>query len=415
MKGPLDGIRVLDASQMLAGPICGMRLGDLGAEVLKIEPPAGEWTRTHGFADAEIGGDTTAYLALNRNKKSVAVNLKSPDGLDVFYELVRRSDVFLQNFRVGTADRLGIGYEKLHEINPRLVYCSISGYGESGPLSQRPGQDLVVQGYSGSMWSVGSREDPPTPGALWAIDSMTGYQAAIGILAVLRERDRTGRGQKVAINMLAVVMDCQVQELTTHLNLGLLPERTEGRFAHAWVTAPYGAYRTRDGWIVLGQAPLDALGEAVGSDRLRQMTEWSDGIHHRDEVFRILSEILPARTTAEWLDIFDRHRLWAGPVYDYSELVADPHVQATGMIASVDHPQHGRLRFPNVPIRFSESTAEVRTPPPLLGEHTEQVLADLLGYDSARIDRLRSGGAIETAGERSLGSEDSAAITEGDR
>lgn len=394
-EGALSGLRILDASQMLAGPLCGMRLGDLGADVLKIEPPGtGEWTRSHGFANAEIQGETTAFLGLNRNKRSVTVNLKHPEGREVFYGLARESDVFIQNFRVGTADRLGVGYEQLREINPRLVYCSISGYGEEGPYVGRPGQDLVVQGYSGSMWSVGSKHDPPLPGALWAIDSMTAYQAAVGILAALWARQRTGEGQKVEVNMLAVTMDSQAQELTTYLNLGIVPERTEKPFAHAWVTAPYGAYRTADSWIVMGQAPLHVLGEALDNDRLRDMTSWSDGIDHRDEIYDIVSSILPQRSTAEWLDIFDEHKLWSGPVYDYADLAEDPQVKATNMIASVEHPTIGTLRMPNVPLRLSETPAEIQLPPPLLGEQTDEALRDLLHCDDERLQDLHAAGAI---------------------
>ena len=393
--GPLNGLRVLDGSQMLAGPMCGMRLGDLGADVLKVEPPGqGEWARTHGFANAQLDGESTAFLALNRNKRSVTINLKHPDGLEAFYGLVKDSDVFLQNYRVGTADRIGVGYEQLREINPRIVYCSISGYGEDGPYRLRPGQDLVVQGYSGSMWSVGSAEDPPLPGALWAIDTMTGYQATIGILAALRARESTGKGQKVEVSMLSVVMDCQIQELTTHLNLGILPTRTEGRFAHAWVTAPYGAYRTKDGYITLAQAPLHILGEALDNDRLREMTAWSDGMDHRDEVYRIVTEIMPQRPTAEWLEILDRYKLWAGPVYTYADLVQDPHVTETGMVTSVNHPTIGPLRMPNVPLKLSDTPAEIRLPPPGLGEQTDSVLKEILGYDNQRLQQLHAAGAI---------------------
>lgn len=393
--GALAGLRVLDATQMLAGPLCAMRLGDLGADVLKIEPPGvGEWTRTHGFANAEIAGETTAFLGLNRNKRSVALNLKQPEGLEALYDLVRVSDIFIQNYRVGTAERLGVGYDRLREVNPRLIYCSISGYGERGPYAQRPGQDLVVQGYSGSMWSVGSKQFPPLPGALWAIDAMTAYQAGIGILAALWARERTGAGQKVAVNMLSVVMDCQAQELTTHLNLGIVPERTDAPFAHAWVTAPYGAYRTRDGWLVIGQSPLHILGEALGSDRLREMTAWSDGIDHRDEVYEIVSAIMPQKTTVAWLEIFDRHKLWSGPVYDYHDLVNDPHVVETEMVTSVEHPTIGTLHLPNVPLQLSATPATITLPPPLLGEHTASVLRELLHYDDDRLAALRVAGAM---------------------
>lgn len=393
--GPLAGIRVLDASQMMAGPLCGMRLGDLGAEVLKIEPPApGEWTRTHGFAGAQIKGQTTAVLGLNRNKKSVTLNLKNPEGRNAFYELVRKSDVFIQNFRVGTAARLGADYEQLREINAAIIYCSISGYGETGPYAGRPGQDLVLQGYSGSMWSVGKRSDPPQPGALWAIDAMTAYQAAIGILAALHHRTRTGIGQKVSVNMLGVAMDAQSQELTTHLNLGLLPVRPDAPTAHAWVHAPYGAYATADGWIVLAMAPISALGEALDDDLLRAMTAWDDGATRREEIMRRVAAATPGKSTAEWLAIFDSVNVWAGPVYDYADLVNDPHVIATDMITSVQHATIGNLRMPNVPILFSETPACVRSAPPLLGQHTEEVLAEILDLGADELKRLREQGAI---------------------
>lgn len=393
--GPLTGLRVIDATQMLAGPICTMRLGDLGAEVIKVEPPgAGEWTRTHGFAGAYVGDDTTAYLGLNRNKKSITLNLKHPDGQATLRDLIAVADIFVQNYRVGTAERLGAGYDRLREVNERLVYCSISGYGEVGPYATRPGQDLVVQGYSGSLFSVGAEDDPPTPGALWAADTMTGYQAAVGILSALIARERTGRGQKVDVNMLAVVMDCQAQELTTYLNVGSLPTRTKAPFAHAWVTAPYGVYRTKDGWITLAQVSLTALGDALDDDRLRAMTDWDDGIRFRDEIYGIVRDVLPSRTTGAWLDVFERHSLWAGPVFTYADLASDPHVEATGMLTSVEHPIHGRLRLPAPPLRMSETPPSVRTPPPALGEHTASVLSELLDYDADRIAALRDRGAI---------------------
>lgn len=391
----LEGLRVLDASQMMAGPLCGMRLGDLGADVFKIEPPEhGEWTRTHAFANAHITGHTTAFLGLNRNKKSVTINFKQPEGLQTFYELVKLSDIFIQNFRVGTAERLGIGYKKLKEINPRLIYCSISGYGEVGPKSSRPGQDLVVQAYSGSMWSVGSDGEPPVPGALWAADGMTAYQATIGILAAVIAREKSGKGQKVSVNLLASVMDVQAQELTTFLNLGMLPKCSKERSAHAWMPAPYGVYKTSDGFIVIAMSPIHILGNAIGSLRLQELRSWSDGVTHRDEIYRIVREIIPQKSNVEWINIFDQHNIWTGPVYNYQDLANDPHVVETKMLTSIQHPTLGELKMPNVPIRFSDSSAEIRRPPPLLGEHTIDVLKEVLGYDDQRINQLRSAGAI---------------------
>lgn len=391
----LAGIRVLDGSQMLAGPLCGMRLGDLGADVLKVEPPGtGEWTRTHGFANAAVSGETTALLGLNRNKRSVTLNLKDAAARAAFYGLVEHSDVYIQNYRVGTAERLGVGYEQLRAVNPRLVYCQITGYGEDGPYRDYPGQDLLLQGYSGSMWSVGSKDDPPAPGALWAADAMSAYQAAIGILAALREREASGEGQKVSIDMWSVVMDSQTQEFTTYLNCGILPERTVEPFAHAWCNPPYGAYATRDGYILLSQLPIAELGAALDDDMLRSVRSWHEAHERRDEIARIVATIMPTRTTAEWLDILHRHKLWAGPVYTYADVAADPHVHARGMVVSVQHPTAGSLRLPACPIRLSRTPADdTRLPPPLLGQHTDEVLRDA-GIGHEEIAELRRRGAI---------------------
>jgi crotonobetainyl-CoA:carnitine CoA-transferase CaiB-like acyl-CoA transferase len=394
-EGALRGVRVLDCSQMMAGPLCGLRLGDLGADVLKVEPPGrGEWVRSHGFANAQIQGETTALLGLNRNKRSVTVDFKNPDGLQVLYDLARVSDIFIQNYRVGTAERLGVGYEQLQQINPKIIYASISGYGEEGPYKLRPGQDLVAQGYSGSLFSVGCRTDPPLPSPVFAADAITAYLAAIGVLAALWARQRTGKGQKVETNLLASLMDAQIQEITTHLNLGVLPERTEEPLAHAWNNAPYGIYRTKDGWMTIAMAPLDAVGNALDNDRLREMKDWSDGVRYRDEAYRIISAITPNRTTTDWLEVFDKVNVWAGPVYSYQELVNDPHVIATGMVTTVEHPRIGSIKMPNVPIHMSGTPGAVKTHPPMLGEHTDVVLREWLGYDDCRLSRLHKGGAI---------------------
>ena len=393
--GALDGIRVVDASQMLAGPICGMRLGDLGADVIKLEPPGtGEHNRTHGFGPLRIGGETPTFLGLNRNKRSISLDLKHADGLAAVHSLVRASDVFIQNFRVGTAERLGVGWEQLRAINPRLVYAQISGYGEDGPYRDRPGQDLLVQAMSGSMWSVGAAGDPPQPGALWAVDAMTGYQAAIGILAALHARQRTGQGQKVSVSMLGAVLDAQVQELVAFLNGGLAPERPAMATAHALIPAPYGVYRAADGWLVLAMAPLAALGDALDDDRLRAMDDEVDGTTRRLEIEAIVSPILATRTTAEWVAWFDARRLWSGRVYTYAELAADPAVAATGAFVDVDHPAAGRLRMPAPPLRLSATDTAIRRPPPRLGEHGSAILAGVCGYDDTRIEALYASGAL---------------------
>lgn len=393
--GALAGIRVIDLTQMLAGPLCGMRLGDLGADVIKVEPPgSGEFNRTHTLSGAYVNGESATFLALNRNKRSVAINLKHPDGLQTFRDLVKTADVLIQNFRAGVTDRLGIGYEDLAKINPGLVYCSISGYGLKGPYRDRPGQDLVIQGYSGSMWSVGRVGDPPIPGALWAADTMTGYQAAIGILSALVARGQTGLGQHVDVDMLSVVMDAQSQELVTFLNTGIEVQRSEESSAHVAITAPYGVYETVDGWITLAMCHLPALGEAIGVDRLKEMDDYDDGVRYRDEIYRLVRPAMKAKTTAEWLTILDQHNVWAGPVYTHEELANDPHVVAMGYISEVEHPRAGSVRMPTPPIRLSDTKVAVTQPPPLLGEHSEEILTSLLDYDAARVAALVKSGAI---------------------
>jgi crotonobetainyl-CoA:carnitine CoA-transferase CaiB-like acyl-CoA transferase len=397
--GALDGLRVLDLSQMLAGPICGMRLGDLGADVLKVEPPTGEHNRSHGFGSVRVAGETPTFLGLNRNKRSVVLDLKAPAGLAACLELVRAADVLIQNYRVGTAERLGIGWEQLRIVNPRLVYAQISGYGEAGPLRDRPGQDLLLQALSGSMWAVGAADDPPRPGALWAADVMTGYQATVGILAALQARERSGQGQKVSVSMLGVLMDCQAQELTTFLNTGIAFERPTRPSAHAFIPAPYGVYRTADGWMVLAMAPLPALGAALEEPRLEAMTGEDDGVTRRDEVTDILDAILATRDTAEWIELFDQHRLWAGPVSTYRELAGHPQVAAEELVVTVEHPA-GPVRMPAPPLRLSATPPTIRRAPPLLGADTQAALREWLGWDDPALDSAAVAGAFGPAEAR---------------
>jgi crotonobetainyl-CoA:carnitine CoA-transferase CaiB-like acyl-CoA transferase len=394
-SGALDGIRVLDATQMLAGPLAATRLGDLGADVIKIESPrSGEFNRTHGFDDIRVHGEMSTFLAVNRNKRSMAIDLKHPDAAEAIRDLVAGADVFIQNFRHGTAERLGVGYEQLREINPRLVYCSISGYGSSGPYRDRPGQDLVVQGYSGSMFSVGSAADDPEPGALWAADVMTGYQAAIGILAALSARERLGVGQKVEVDMFSVVLDAQLQELVTYLNTGRQPQRSAEPSAHAFIPAPYGVYRTSDGWVTLAMTPLAALGEVLDDDWLRSLTEYNDGHVYRDEVYRHIRHAFEGETTAHWMERCDRVNVWAGPVLDYAGVANDRHVVETGMIVDQPYGDDGAtVRTIRPPLQMSTTPPAIRRGAPVLGADSRAILSEL-GWSEDRIAALAAGGAV---------------------
>lgn len=394
-KGALAGLRVIDATQMLAGPIAGTRLGDLGADVIKVEPPAnGEFNRTRGFEDQMSNGEMTTFLAVNRNKRSLAVDLKSSGGLSVIHQLVKQSDVFLQNFRHGTADRLGIGYHALKEINPRIIYCSISGYGSSGPYRDRPGQDLIVQGYSGSMFSVGATGDDPTPSALWGADVMTGYQAVIGILAAVESRHQTGVGQHVEVDMLSVVMDCQLQEIVTYLNAGPMPRRLEERSAHGSIPAPYGVYKTKDAWLTLAMVPLPILGEILNDDWLKTLSDYNDGHKYRNQVYKKIRNAFLDKTTQEWIEIGDRAGAWCGPVYNYEQLMNDRHIRETKYI--VEQPQYrgGSAKTVRPPIKMDQTPPTVQRGAPALGEHTEEILNNLLGMDPETISQLITSGSV---------------------
>lgn len=394
-QGSLHGVTVLDATQMLAGPLAAARLGDLGANVIKIEPVGrGEFNRTHGFGDASIDGEMTTFTAVNRNKRSLAIDLKHPEAHGVLARLVSSADVFIQNFRQGTAEKLGVGFTQLAELNPALVYCSISGYGSTGPYRDRPGQDLIVQGYSGSMFSVGQDADPPQPGALWAADVMTGYQAAIGILAALHDRHHSGLGQHVEVDMLTVTLDAQLQELVTYLNLGLKPVRTNSPSAHASIPAPYGVYKTSDGWLTLAMSPLPALGEMLDDDVLRSMTAYNDGMIKRDEIWLRIKDRFIEKSTAAWVSLSDKFGVWAGPVYDYDGLQEDAHVSQTGIFTSQPHRvPDNPVKTVRPPIRMSRNSVGISRGAPALGEHTRAVLGEI-GFTDEEIRTYLESGVV---------------------
>jgi crotonobetainyl-CoA:carnitine CoA-transferase CaiB-like acyl-CoA transferase len=393
-SGALAGLRVLDATQMLAGPLAATRLGDLGADVIKIEAVGtGEFNRTHGFDDIRFRGEMTTFLGVNRNKRSLALDLKHPRALEIMKPLVESADVFLQNFRHGTAERLGVGYEQLSAINPRLVYCSISGYGPRGPYRDRPGQDLLLQGYSGSMYTVGADGDAPVPGPISAADAMSGYQAAIGILAALQARERLGRGQLVEIDMFSVVLDAQLQELVTFLNTGRQPKRMQEYSAHGFLPAPYGVYRTKDGWLTIAMSPLPRLGEVLDDDWLRTLDKYNDGHDHRDEVYARIRHAFEGRTTAEWVAACDEQGVWAGPVYDYAALADDPHLLATGAFTTQPHRDGSEVRTIRPPLALDVTPPEIRLGAPALGEHSAEILGEL-GFGPDEVSSFGVDGVI---------------------
>ncbi|MDH6264661.1 crotonobetainyl-CoA:carnitine CoA-transferase CaiB-like acyl-CoA transferase [Rhizobium sp. SG_E_25_P2] len=391
--GVLSGYRVLDCSIAMAGPFAAQRLGDLGADVVKVEPVTGEWQRHVSAGGASGNRVNVSFLSLNRNKRSLAVDLKSPEGKAILMDLVRDSDVFLQNYRPGVAKRLGVDYESLSAINPSIIYVSMSGYGETGPYVDRPGQDLVLQGMSGAMLSAGREGEPPTAAGQYLVDAITAYTAFEGVLAALLHRERTGEGQLVQVNMLDAITTIQMQELSVFTVGKKEQKRSSEPHAHVYIRAPYGAFATSDGFIIVAFPKLKTLGEVIGEDSFLTMNDEVDTWSRRDEIFAKTRDRLKTKTSAEWLDLLRAADIWCGPVYGYADLVDDPQIKHNGSFVEYDHPTEGRVKTPGFPIRFSKTPSVVERGAPLAGEHSREILKEA-GYDEARIDQLLAQGVI---------------------
>jgi crotonobetainyl-CoA:carnitine CoA-transferase CaiB-like acyl-CoA transferase len=387
-KQILEGIRVLDCSIAMAGPFAAQRLGDLGADVIKVEPVKGEWQR-HVAAGAANGKKiNTSFLSLNRNKKSLAVDLKTTEGQGLVYELIKTTDVFLQNYRPGVAARLGLDYKTLISINPKLIYISISGYGEEGPYKHRPGQDLLLQAMSGAMLSAGRSGDSPSPAGQYLVDAVTAYTAFEGALAALFYRERTGEGQLVEVNMLDVIVTLQMQELSI-FTVGKKPQtRSSEPHAHVYIKAPYGVFKTKDNkFVAIAFSPLESLGNILGVPELGKYDADNFDAEERDNIFRLIVQACREINLAELMTQFDAEDIWAAPVYSYEDLVNDPQVQINETFVEYEHPTEGKVKTPGFPIRFEKTPSKVNRGAPLIGEHTREILQNL-GLESELIDDL---------------------------
>ncbi len=392
--GILSGYRVLDCSIAMAGPFAAQRLGDLGADVIKVEPVTGEWQRFRSAGGALGNRINTSFLSLNRNKRSLAVDLKSAEGKAILLEMVKTADVFIQNYRPGVAKRLGVDYATLSAINPKLVYVSMSGFGESGPYVDRPGQDLILQAMSGAMLSAGREGDPPAPAGQFLADAVTAYSAFEGALAALLHRERTGEGQLVEVNMLDAVVTFQMQEMSVFTAGGKPQTRSAEPHAHSYIRSPYGVFATADGFIVVAFASLAKFGELIAEPSFAAFEdEESDSWTHRDAIFAATRERLKHRPSAEWLDLFRAHDVWSGPVYGYADVVADPQIAHNQTFVEYDHDSEGRVKTPGFPIRFARTPSTVERGAPQIGEHSREILAEA-GYNDAAIDRLLATGAV---------------------
>ncbi|MCS6926485.1 MAG: CoA transferase [Candidatus Binatia bacterium] len=396
MIAPLTGFRVLDLSRVLAGPYCTMLLGDLGAEVIKVERPGvGDDTRAWGPPFA--AGESAYYLCTNRNKKSITVNLKSAEGQEIIRRLACVSDVVVENFKVGELTQLGLGYEQLKELNPELVYCSITGYGQTGPDKDLPGYDFIIQGRGGVMSITGEPDGEPMKVGVAIVDITAGLFAANAIQAALLARARTGRGQAIDIALL----DTQVAWLANVASTYLVSGQPPGRFGNAHPTiVPYQTFRAREGCFCLAvgnDGQWQQLCEVLGRPELAADPRFATNparVQHRDVLIPLLQEVFATREIDYWLHTLTAAGIPCGPVQTVVQVFADPQVLAREMVWTVPHPTAGVVRLLGSPLKLSETPAKCYTPPPLLGEHTEQILSSLLGYTPQEIARLRASGAI---------------------
>jgi crotonobetainyl-CoA:carnitine CoA-transferase CaiB-like acyl-CoA transferase len=390
----LAGVRVIDFTQMMLGPWATQFLGDMGADIIKIERPVhGEWERGLAAMGQLLGGDSPFFLAMNRNKRSLTLNLKAPEAKEIIRALVRDADVVVENFRPGVLDKLGLGYEDLRKVNPRIVYASGSGFGATGPYVARPGQDLLIQAMSGYAAQNGRAGEPPVPSACSVMDASTALMLALSIVTALFCRERTGVGQKVEVSLFNTALAIQCQELLAHFNLPVKGTRSTAGIGAPWLSAPFGIYATADGYVAISMNPLPVVGEALGLPALRAYADEASAYQRRDEVRRVLDDALKHRASADVLAALSARDLWCAKVQDFDDLLADPQVAHNGMIQEIEHPRAGRIKVIGIPVVFSETPGTIRLAPPLVGEHTDAVLASL-GYDAARIAELRARGVV---------------------
>ncbi len=395
MQTPLEDLLVIDLTRALAGPYCTLMLGDLGARVVKIETPEGG-DDTRGWGPPFIKGESSYFLGINRNKESLTLNLKHADGQEVLRRLIGQADVLVENFRTGIMDRFGFGFQAVHGLNPRLVYASISGFGQVGPYRERAAYDLILQGMGGLMGTTGEEGGPPVKVGVAVTDIAAGMFAAFGILAALRVRDRTGVGQLVD----AAMLDAQVAWLTYQAGYYFATGENPKRLGSAHPSlVPYQAFRTRDGYVnvaVGSEGIWSRFVAAIGAPHLAEDPRFRtnpDRVANRTALIPELERTFTTRTTADWVAVLEQAGVPAGPIYMLSELFNDPQVRHRQMVQEIEHPRAGRILQTGVPVKFSATPGRIASPPPLLGQHTEGILGEL-GYDRVQIAALRSHGAI---------------------
>lgn len=392
----LKQVKVLDLSQIMAGPLSSMILADLGAEVIKIEPPEGDAARSMG--DTFLKGQSDYLLSLNRNKRSIVIDLKKEEGREVFYRLACEADVVLENFRPGTVEKLGVDYEAISRLNPKIIYCSVSGFGQKGPYKDRPAMDPIIQAMGGIMGITGDPRIGPQKVGAPISDLVAPLLATIGILGALYIREKTGEGQKIEISMLdGIIFSLMPRQAYYFIKGGSLPLTGNQHYQ----IAPCNTFRTSDGGYVMIIVHTqkhwinfcESLGRADLAEDQRFKTN-SERLKNSEELNKLLEEILKEKTQQEWVECLANKGVMIAPVYNLEQLFQDPQVLQDEIVVEIDHPVAGKIKILRTPINLSETPLKIKRPPPLLGQHTEEILAEI-GYTKEEIQQLKDNGAVK--------------------
>lgn len=386
-NGPLKGLVVADFSQLAQGPWATQMLGDMGAEIIKIEPPKGDWMRHYSYGNLYPEGESISFISFNRNKKSIALDLKSEEGRKIAKDIISKADILLENFRPGVMERLGLGYEEMKVIHPGLVYCSSSGYGASGPYLKRPGQDLLAQSISGGAALNGKKGDLPVVTAVGQADLLTSLFIVQSVLAAIYARSISGKGQKIEANLLNSAVGFHVQEITAFLHKGENPERSESGIPNPWIGAPYGLYDTADGYIAIGMNSVRKVARIIGLDKYdTAQFESNNIIENRDEIRWEFNAVFKTKTTDEWLSLLLEEDVWCSQVNSFAEMVEDPQIKHNKMILEYEHPTVGKVKTTGFPVYFSETPQKIYKPAPLLNQHASEILKEYCNYSDEQVN-----------------------------
>jgi crotonobetainyl-CoA:carnitine CoA-transferase CaiB-like acyl-CoA transferase len=394
--GPLSGLRVLELAQIMAGPTCGMMLADMGADVVKIEKlPGGDDARA--YREPLVNGVSAPFMILNRNKRGIALNLKLAQGRDILLRMVKDADVLTENYRRGTLEKLGLGYDVLSKVNPGLIYCAVSGYGRDGPMGDKPGFDLIAQGFSGLMSITGEPGGAPAKTGNSIADTNAGILAVVGITAAYVHKLKTGEGQVVDTSLIEAAIQQTYWQAAIYFATGQSPGPTGS--AHL-LTAPYQAFRASDGWVNIGganQANWERIADALGHPEWRDDPRFADNsarLANRDALVEAINAVVVTRTKAEWIAVFDAAGVPVGPVHTIGEALTHPQTLARDMVVDLVHPQAGPTKALGCPIHFSKTPTRIDRPAPMLGEHSRELLREY-DYTDAEIDGFLAAGVIE--------------------